>query len=464
MDDNGKKRGFSGLSDLVTDISGTDNIATPEPPLAPPKPSALSNDKATPKHTSSTPPRTADQTPPPPPKRVSVTKWVWSIVGIGILVALFNAGQDDRRNSGSRSNYSPSSAPSTYTTPRSTSSLKFSKPPVGTNKVLSIVQIRWCLREDMRIKTKRAYTNTNLEVDAFNTMVSDYNRRCGNFQYRRGVLERARREVEGMRLQIVAEALGRSTTPSTPSAVVSPPKLSSSAQSSPSRVSSGTSRPNTSSRGANRSALTYEVQSLLKQLGYEPGPIDGQYGRKTANAIKAFQRDMKKPQTSHIDQTLIFELRSARDKVREDSARRSKLVQSKAFSVERTRFFVKLTDKQGKQQVLDTTRVPFDTENSCYGWQVQVDKMTGPVSFREILNLPRKPAGWPQVNDDSRKITVSPDERSATTERTILLKDGWVGNMWCVGEGDPLGPYSVDVFINDKFIKTFHFDVVKASG
>ncbi|WP_066497700.1 M14 family metallopeptidase [Abyssisolibacter fermentans] len=34
-----------------------------------------------------------------------------------------------------------------------------------------------------------------------------------------------------------------------------------------------------------------EIQSLLKQIGYNPGPIDGYFGTQTENAVKAFQRD-----------------------------------------------------------------------------------------------------------------------------------------------------------------------------
>jgi peptidoglycan hydrolase-like protein with peptidoglycan-binding domain len=34
-----------------------------------------------------------------------------------------------------------------------------------------------------------------------------------------------------------------------------------------------------------------EVQSRLKELGYEPGPIDGIFGAKTLAAVKAFQHE-----------------------------------------------------------------------------------------------------------------------------------------------------------------------------
>ena len=307
MTDESDKKGFGGLSSLASEVEEEVLPKKPASPATeqkpPPRPEpekvasapneGASTQTAAPKPKPPSPPRTADQTPPPPPKGSSAVKWFWSIVGIGILIAIFNSGQDDRSRSGSRSTYSPSSStPSTYTPSRTTPSLEFSKPPVGTNKVLSVSQIRWCLREDMRIEAKRTYANTDWEVDAFNAMVSDYNRRCGSFQYRRGTLERAKREVEGMRAQIVAEALGRSTTPSTPSVAVSPPSRSTGSQLSRPRVSSETASPSTTSQGAGRSALTYEVQTLLKQRGYNPGPVDGIYGGKTKAAIEQFERDV----------------------------------------------------------------------------------------------------------------------------------------------------------------------------
>lgn len=43
-------------------------------------------------------------------------------------------------------------------------------------------------------------------------------------------------------------------------------------------------------RSANNSAVA-RVQAGLTELGYSPGPIDGQQGEKTTAAIEAYQRD-----------------------------------------------------------------------------------------------------------------------------------------------------------------------------
>ncbi|WP_204374364.1 hypothetical protein, partial [Stenotrophomonas maltophilia] len=47
------------------------------------------------------------------------------------------------------------------------------------------------------------------EVDQFNTMVTDYNSRCGSFRYRSGSLESARRDVEQYRSQLIEEGRRR---------------------------------------------------------------------------------------------------------------------------------------------------------------------------------------------------------------------------------------------------------------
>ncbi len=44
-------------------------------------------------------------------------------------------------------------------------------------------------------------------------------------------------------------------------------------------------------RVGSRGTDVMEIQSLLKKIGYNPGPIDGIYGQQTKNAVTQFQRD-----------------------------------------------------------------------------------------------------------------------------------------------------------------------------
>ena len=76
------------------------------------------------------------------------------------------------------------------------SPLDFQIPPVAERRVLSMAEIRWCVREDRRIERELpGLATSQADVDRFNSRVDNYNSRCSNFRYRPGELERARREV-----------------------------------------------------------------------------------------------------------------------------------------------------------------------------------------------------------------------------------------------------------------------------
>ena len=46
----------------------------------------------------------------------------------------------------------------------------------------------------------------------------------------------------------------------------------------------------------------YQAQEKLKQLGYDPGRVDGILGKKTKTAVKHFQRDNGLPETEKLDE------------------------------------------------------------------------------------------------------------------------------------------------------------------
>ena len=79
-----------------------------------------------------------------------------------------------------------------------------SKPSVGRNNVLSTAQIRYCLAEKIRLDAADTVLNnySDSDVDRFNRYVNDYNSRCGEFRYRQGALESARRDVEPYRSKL----------------------------------------------------------------------------------------------------------------------------------------------------------------------------------------------------------------------------------------------------------------------
>ena len=52
------------------------------------------------------------------------------------------------------------------------------------------------------------------------------------------------------------------------------------------------------------------IQTGLSELGYDPGPVDGQVGEKTKEAIRDFQRDRSLEPTGLVSEELLGELRN----------------------------------------------------------------------------------------------------------------------------------------------------------
>ena len=313
-DDNDKnKKGFSGLSDLASNVSGIDEPINLEPTVEV-KPSTLKQPPQPQREAASSEAERKTTSSPPPIETLSSSKssggsrakWTLGIIGI-IFVSwlIHNALQSNKKPSytrplSSQSNSYPQSIPApALQTPSTTQSagLQYTKPSVGTNYVLSIPEIRWCIREGIRIEAMRDVIDKNAGIDEFNSIVNNYNSRCGNYRYRKGSQSRAESDVEAYRSQIVAEAIrearqmGRSYQTSYPS------------------VSLGVST-STDPKKPN-AQYTREAQQLLTDLGYDPGPVDGDYGRRTADAVRAFQKAQGIVVDGWISRSLVDALRSA---------------------------------------------------------------------------------------------------------------------------------------------------------
>ncbi len=301
MTEDSNKKGFSGLLSLASDIDEMAPRTRRSQDRG--KPGGASTKAGETRGAQPAPPPRTKPAPKPRPKPEVVAsgssqgagkgssgaKWLLGLFGVGVVLWLFVAAQEDGGKSTGGRSYTPSTPSPSYTPspPAITQrpALEFSKPPFGQNNVLSVAQIRWCLREDIRIETLRPLTTTNEEVDQFNTIVTNYNSRCSNFQYRQGTLDRARREVEPLRGQIVAGARGMIRwSPSTGPAPTQP-------------------------RTSQRPQLTIDIQRQLRDLGYNPGPADGIYGPKTKAAIEAFQRNYRLPVDGRPSQALLDRLK-----------------------------------------------------------------------------------------------------------------------------------------------------------
>jgi len=56
-----------------------------------------------------------------------------------------------------------------------------------------------------------------------------------------------------------------------------------------------------------------------------------------------------------------------------------------------------------------------------------------------------------------KKITNN--RRTSITEVFVVPENGWIENVSCVAEGDPEGEYSINIYIDEKYIQRFDFKV-----
>jgi hypothetical protein len=207
MDEENGKKGFAGLSSLTSKIEKQSGSSGPVPSTA----SDRRPEGRAPEGTSTAPKPSMGQastgSPPKPASEGSDSsnwKWFLGIAAVVVVVAIYSSDQHDKP-------YAPPSEPAAAPVAKPAAgsiegSITFEKPPVGRDQVLSMAEIRWCLREDMRADVRRPLIDTNAGVSSFNQGIDDRNRRCGSFRYRRDNLDLAKRQVEELRLGIELEA------------------------------------------------------------------------------------------------------------------------------------------------------------------------------------------------------------------------------------------------------------------
>lgn len=83
----------------------------------------------------------------------------------------------------------------------------FTQPPIGSNNLLSASQIRWCMREDIRLEAKRNVIETDEGINEFNSEVFDFNARCRSYRYRPSDQLQARKDVEEKRLSFENDSI-----------------------------------------------------------------------------------------------------------------------------------------------------------------------------------------------------------------------------------------------------------------
>lgn len=130
------------------------------------------------------------------------------------------------------------------------------------------------------------------------------------------------------------------------------------------------------------------------------------------------------------------------------------------IKVTKAEFGVFRRDKGGKITFIPTKKVPLE-EGLAYGWRLQLKNYKGKVTWKEIFRLPKLPLTWGTQNGEN--FNLSNNGTAAVTTRTDEVKQGIVKNSWKVTPGDPSGNHLIEVYIGDRHIASFEFEVVKSN-
>ncbi|MBD2497457.1 hypothetical protein [Nostoc sp. FACHB-280] len=128
----------------------------------------------------------------------------------------------------------------------------------------------------------------------------------------------------------------------------------------------------------------------------------------------------------------------------------------KPIAIDKAEFGIARVDARGKVNFIPTFRVPLQ-EGSKYGWRIQLKDYQGEVTWREVLRLPKPPETW--ATDDGENFSVSADGTESVMRRKTTANDGVIQNYWTIAAGDPPGKHKIQVYIDDRLIATFDFEV-----
>ncbi len=137
-------------------------------------------------------------------------------------------------------------------------------------------------------------------------------------------------------------------------------------------------------------------------------------------------------------------------------------LKSAPLSVVSAQFGVFGADPTGRRVLFETNNFPAITA-APYGWYIifKTDKPT--VVWREEFELPIPLDNW-GPGETMGIYTISPDRKTAVTERIVPTRVGFIANEWRYAPGDPIGAHAIRVYIDGQLVKDFRFKIEDGPG
>lgn len=128
-----------------------------------------------------------------------------------------------------------------------------------------------------------------------------------------------------------------------------------------------------------------------------------------------------------------------------------------ALEVVSAQFGVFGADSTGRRMLLETTRFPAIV-SAPFGWYIIFKTSKPTVVWREEFELPVAPPTW-GPGEALGIFSISPDRKTAVTERIVPTRVGFIANEWRYAPGDPIGAHAIRVYIDGQLIREFKFEI-----
>jgi hypothetical protein len=116
-------------------------------------------------------------------------------------------------------------------------------------------------------------------------------------------------------------------------------------------------------------------------------------------------------------------------------------------------------DPSGRRLLYETDKFPA-IPAAPYGWYILFKTSKPTVVWREEFELPEAPPTW-GPGEAMGIFSISPDRKTAVTERIIPTRLGFIANEWRYAPGDPIGAHKMRVYIDGQLVREFSFDIEK---
>lgn len=133
-----------------------------------------------------------------------------------------------------------------------------------------------------------------------------------------------------------------------------------------------------------------------------------------------------------------------------------------AIEVVSAQFGVFGADPSGRRVLLETDNFPAITA-APYGWYIIYKTSKPTVVWREEFELPVSLDNW-GPGEAMGVYTISPDRKTAVTERIVPTRVGFIANEWRFAPGDPTGAHAIRVYIDGQLVRDFRFRIEDGPG